>query len=384
MSVNSALPLCQIIKHMDYSSRYQQLAGGLSAMAQAGSPVAVKHFSFRSTLTEGSRHSEGSVVACDSIQENQLFSYPVFYSLQKDSQQEAMLLLHGLNERSWNKYYPWAEYLCRATGKAVVLFPIAYHVNRSPQAWSNPRILQSLLEHRKSLTGNDRSLSFANLALSERLSDRPLRFFTSGRQSFHDVEQLCTAIQQGEHPLFASGSSVDVFAYSIGAFLAQILFLNNPGGLFTHSRLFMFCGGGIFSSMYGCSRSIMDASSYERLYRYYLQEFKLEEAERTAGSELARTFFSMIAPGNLKEKRLQLFQAMKDRVRGISLVNDKVIPYEGVQKALGDELAGQIVELIDLPYDYTHENPFPVGGEKRREVDASFLKIFKSASAFLA
>jgi hypothetical protein len=369
---------------MDYSTRFQQLATDLSFAGLKGSGVDVKYFSFCSITQAESRSCIGSFVANDSIMENQQFTYPVFYPVIKERQQEAILLLHGLNERSWNKYYPWAEYLCRATGKAVVLFPIAYHVNRSPQTWSNPRVLQGLLEHRKQLTGNHRSLSFANLALSERLSERPLRFFTSGRQSFHDVEQLCKAIQQGDHPMFESGSSVDVFAYSIGAFLAQILFLSNPGNVFAKSRLFMFCGGGIFSSMYGCSRSIMDAASYERLYTYYLQEFKLEDAEQKAGSELARTFFSMIAPFHLKEKRLQLFQAMKDRVRGISLADDKVIPYEGVQKAMGDDLARQTVELIDLPYNYTHENPFPVGGAKTKEVDAAFLKIFKSASGFLA
>lgn len=369
---------------MDYSTRFQQLASDLSLAGLKGSDVDVQYFTFRSVSSPDSSPGAGSVVANDCVMENQQFTYPVFYPVKKKRNQEAILLLHGLNERSWNKYYPWAEYLCRATGRAVILFPIAYHVNRSPQTWSNPRELQSLLERRKLLTGNHRSLSFANLALSERLSERPLRFFTSGRQSFHDVERLCAAIQQGEHPMFESGSSIDVFAYSIGAFLAQILFLNNPGGLFTHSRLFMFCGGGIFSSMYGCSRSIMDAASYERLYNYYLQEFKLEDAEQQAGNELAGTFYSMIAPFHLKEKRLQLFQAMKERIRGISLVNDKVIPYEGVQKAMGDELAGQTVELIDLPYSYTHENPFPVGGVKMKEVDAAFLKIFKSASGFLA
>ena len=371
---------------MDYTTRYQQLASELAltpGLISGDSGIAVRYFSFYSQPALADQPVKGSLLTDDRVPENLLFQYPVFFKSRKERQQEAILLLHGLNERNWTKYYTWAEYLCNATGKAVVLFPIAYHVNRSPNDWSNPRVLQQLLVQRKERPGNDRSLSFANLALSERLSEKPLRFFTSGRQSYLDVISLCTDIVHGRHPLFAPESRVDVFAYSIGAFLAQILFLNNPSGLFERSRLFMFCGGSIFSSMYGCSRSIMDAASYERLYRYYLQEFNLKEAEETAGTDLAGTFFSMIAPWNLKDQRLLRFRKMKQRIRGISLANDQVIPYEGVKEALGKDVAGSTVEVLDFPYAYTHENPFPVSQESRKEVDGAFLKVFKIASEFL-
>lgn len=372
---------------MDYITRYQQLAKeltGVPALLSGDSGIAVRYFPFYSqTLIAGAAESS-RLVSNDRVPENQQFQYPVFYSTRKTRQQEVIVLLHGLNERSWTKYYTWAEYLCSTTGKAVILFPIAYHVNRSPVDWSNPRVLQQLLAQRKERTGNDRSLSFANLALSERLSEQPLRFFTSGRQSYFDLISLCTAIINGRHSFFAPETRVDVFAYSIGAFLAQILFLSNPSGLFSNSRLFMFCGGGIFSSMCGSSRSIMDTASYNRLYRYYMDEFNLDEAENSTGSEPARTFFSMIAPFNLKEKRLQLFQGLKDRLKGISLSNDKVIPYQGVQLAMGTALAGQTVSLLDFPYAYTHENPFPVSLPESKEVDRAFFKVFKIASEFLA
>ena len=370
---------------MDYFARYQQLARDLSSGVEKdldNSDIRMMYFPFQSTAQTDDENRTLSMFTSDIVPENQEFCYPVFFNKRKLKQNEVIVLFHGLNERNWNKYYPWAEYLCQHTGKAVVMFPIAYHVNRSPQAWSNPRVLTQLLEQRKQRTGNDRSLSFANLALSERLTARPLRFFTSGRQSYMDVVKLCTGIKEGRHPLFEAATQVDVFAYSIGAFLAQILFMTDP--LFAGSRLFMFCGGGIFSSMYGCSRSIMDAASYDRLYQFYLKDFNLEDAEKAAGKELGRSFHSMIAPFHLKEMRLQIFRKMKDRMQGISLKNDKVMPFSGVQEALGEDLAAQNYTLLDLPYDYTHENPFPLDHSKKGEINESFLKIFKSASEFFA
>jgi len=47
---------------------------------------------------------------------------------------------------------------------------------------------------------------------------------------------------------------------SIGAFLSQVVLMANQKNLFSDSRLFMFCGGSIFRSMFGVSRSIMPNS----------------------------------------------------------------------------------------------------------------------------
>lgn len=370
---------------MNYTERYFQLAAQLDTkghfrLGQSG--VKVSSFPFTSNFISY-RGGEGcSLVANDSIAENTEFSYPVFYMEDSPVHSDVILLLHGLNERSWNKYFTWAEYLCQHTGKAVVLFPIAYHINRSPSSWSDPRMLSGLLAHRKQLTGLDRSLSFANLALSERLSERPIRFFTSGRQSYQDIIQLVTQITDGRHPLFAGKPKVDVFAYSIGAFLAQLLFMTEP--LFSRSRLFLLCGGSIFSAMYGCSRSIMDLTSYKRLYSYFMNDFSVEEAGKMVGDRLANAFYSMIAPHYLTDYRTQVFQNMKTRFQGVAFAHDKVIPYQGVEEALGKELAQSRFTVLDPDYPYSHENPFPVSGVDSREVDAAFLKIFNIASRFLA
>ena len=62
------------------------------------------------------------------IRENTDFKYTVFAPKSNEKFSNAILLLHGLNERSWEKYLPWAEYLCKETGKPVILFPIAFHM----------------------------------------------------------------------------------------------------------------------------------------------------------------------------------------------------------------------------------------------------------------
>ena len=156
---------------------------------------------------------------------------------------------HGLNERSWNKYLTWAEYIASQLKRPVILFPIAYHINRSPLGWFNLRGLRQMTEDRKTSNGNDKTTTVANVILSQRISDRPYRFYSSGRQSYADVTDLVRNIKQGHHPLFTENAHIDIFAYSIGAFLSQVILLTNPDNIFSDSKLFMFCGGSIFSSM---------------------------------------------------------------------------------------------------------------------------------------
>jgi len=373
---------------MDYSNRLQKLAVQFHIGKDVhleNTDLAIRFFPFHSHLTsEFSDSILNNTIVADFVGENEQFEYPVFVHSGKMKNNEVIVLLHGLNERSWIKYLPWAEYLCRETGKAVLLFPIAYHVNRSPVTWSNPRFLQKIIDLRRKINGHDRSLSFANVALSERLSDNPYRFYNSGRQSYFDIVQLISGIKRGKHPLFAKDTKVDVFAYSIGAFLSQILFLTNPDGLFSDSRLFMFCGGSIFNAMYGESRSIMDKKSFERLLEYYQTGFWAEKIALQTGDDVMKAFYSMIASDNAKESRVEVFRQMKQRLGGVSLALDRVIPYAGVVAALGHDCASKNITLLDLPYDYTHENPFPVNaGNNQQEVNRSFHRIFEQAAGFL-
>jgi len=325
------------------------------------------------------------------IPENKTFSYPVFVPNSNNKHGKAIILLHGLNERSWLKYLPWAYYLAVSTNRPVILFPISFHMNRSPENWANPRAMMPLLSKRQ-VSGNPEMLTFANVALSQRLSDDPLRFFASGKQSAEDIVQLLEIIKNGEYPLLEKNSQVDFFSYSIGAFLSQILFLANPKGLLTNSRLFMFCGGAHFSEMFGTSRLIMDSYAYASLRKYYLNDFLEELKIRTPfsvyiqKSELGEAFLAMLSPETNKEFRESRLLSLRRQIRIVSLKSDKVIPSNFIQSTFArvrNRVEG-IVKELDFPFDYSHEIPFPIlGNNNSYLVDKAFNDVFTPAVEFL-
>lgn len=372
---------------MDYTQRYRELESEFILGKQTSindSNVSIDFFPFTSNVNFENNRETDFLVLDDKVPENRCFEYPVFIYSKKNKYKNAILLMHGLNERYWNKYLTWAEYLCKETGKPVILFPIAYHINRSPLSWTNPRILKSIIDSRRDKNGEDRSLSYANVAFSERITENPRRFYSSGSQSINDLTLLLTDIKSGKHPLFYENTEIDVFAYSIGAFLSQIAFMVNPKNLFSDSKLFMFCGGGIFSEMFGQSRSIMDKMAYEKLYKYYTSDFSVEKESQFINKKELEAFSSMLNPLNNTNDRLSFFYNMKHRLEGISLKRDKVIPYHGVIEAVGEQPAKRI-ELYDYAYEYSHENPFPIfKNENFNLVNNAFNSIFNKAAHFLA
>ncbi len=318
-----------------------------------------------------------------SIAENYSFKYPIFTPKGRKKSDKAILLLHGLNERSWNKYLTWAEYMCENTGHPVILFPIAYHINRGPTEWSNPRMLSNSLNNRKEKYVGDRSISFANVALSDRLSEHPSRFYLSGRQTLFDVVQLIEEIKEGNHSTFKEGTDINIFAYSIGAFLSQVALMSNHKNLFSSSRLFMFCGGSVFSSMFGVSRSILDKASFMKLRQYYIHIFGNEALPIWKRDNIFSAFRKMITPDKYQKERVDIFSNLYDRIKGVALSKDVVIPFTGVQEAMGREYTEASVSLMDFPFQYSHENPFPHNEKDTNSLNSAFNNVFSAATSFL-
>ncbi|RHJ94260.1 DUF6051 family protein [Parabacteroides bouchesdurhonensis] len=321
----------------------------------------------------------------DHIQENKSFTYTVFTPSGKEKRDNAIILLHGLNERSWEKYLAWAEYLADETGKPVILFPIAFHMNRTPSLWYNPRAILPWVTKRKEEVKNISNSTFANVALSSRLSSNPLRFYISGRESVYNIWQLVHEIKNGQHPLFKEDTSVNLFAYSIGAMLSQVLLLSNPDQLFDDSRLFMFCGGSIFSEMDGNARDIMDKEAFDRLRHYFRHDFL--ENRTSAGllksDFLERAFKAMIRKDVLQDYRESFFQRACNRIRAISLKKDIVMPTNGIIEALG-KVSGKILEELDFPFKYSHQIPFPLHSKTDSDsINRAFNSVFYKAAAFL-
>lgn len=321
---------------------------------------------------------------------NYKFSYPVVAPAENRKWDRCILLFHGLNEKSWDKYLAWAGKLSLQMNKPVILFPIAYHMNRAPKSWSDPRMMKGAVQSRLSFHKKNES-TFANAALSTRLGAYPETFIYSGLQSYYDIWQLLADINSGNHPIFEANCKADIFAYSIGAFLAEILFIGNPDKLLQDSRLFLFAGGPTFDSMIGNSRYIMDYKAFHSLLTLKRNKKRKMVYESLVATNLPdfenawNGFMAMIAFKKGKEMREKALMQRGTQIYAVALEKDKVMPVKQIVKSLRgkkDNLPVTI-DIIDFPYDYTHENPFPLKNDKILPlVNRSFEVIIEKAVRF--
>lgn len=317
---------------------------------------------------------------------NFTFRYPVFYdSRQKEKNNKAILLLHGLNERSWEKYLSWAYFLVKHTGRSVIMFPIAFHMNRTPQHWGNARLMHSLSDFRRK-NKNVQNTSFVNLALSLRMEYTPQMFPISGIQTYFDLVKLCTQIKEGRHELFEANTSVNIFAYSIGALLAEILLIANPASLFSGERAFLFCGGASVDKMNPNSKSIIDSEATKQLNDFLKCNYKVSDLMRIPEQNMpllpkAWDSFRYMSTGDscIKERDLALAGISK-QIRTLGLGFDSVISPQAIEETLHSNFS-----ILSPEYPGSHENPFPcLKDEHGREVEDTFNMIFSEASEFLA
>ena len=350
-----------------------------------GSDIKINNIGFRSDVSLNGFSNKRDTL----ITENNSFSYPVFTPLNADSN-KVILLLHGLNERSWVKYLVWAYYLAMYTDSYVILFPISFHINRSPFSWKDPRAMIPFMKDRNSSLGEINMSSFANIALSNRLTEDPMRFFNSGYQTAADIINLMLTVKNGEHCIIPRTSNINIFAYSIGAFLAEILLMGNPENLFTESKLFIFCGGSVFSNMRGSSKLIMDSLAFDRVYSYYLNDFektitgKSPLVDFLRNSQVGMAFRSMIDLARFKKFRENILKNLRYQIQSITLIKDIIIPSDGVVATLNYSAGRDNVKIWDFPYNYSHESPFPVlDFPLSKKVDYWFERVFSEATLFL-
>jgi hypothetical protein len=377
---------------MEYTREYNELKNvfntDLKEIIIPGSDVRIINTGFFSDTGSDSFLNKNDI----SIPENASFSYPIFVPPDASSR-KVILLLHGLNERSWVKYLVWAYSLAQNTGSYIILFPISFHINRSPELWKDPRAMFHYLSERKTNYTDISMSSIANIALSRRLTEDPMRFLNSGYQTVEDIVKLMSLIRDGGHDVIPGGSKVNIFAYSIGAFLAQIILMGNPESLFDNTKLFMLCGGSVFSNMRGTSKLIMDSMAYEKVFNFYLDDFENEIKVKSqffdfiSSSRIGMAFRSMIDLGRFRKFRETRLASLKEQIRSIALAKDEVIPANGIVKTLNykSSASDDRVQITDFPFPYTHENPFPIfGSALSNSVDNAFDRIFSSASLFLA
>lgn len=323
-----------------------------------------------------------------SIQENNSFQYHIIKPKAPGPYSGAILLLHGLNEKSWKKYIPWAESLAAKTERPVILFPTAFHMDRAPQSWSDPRSMIPVARERKKLFPELDSISFVNAALSHRIQFAPHRFITSGLHSYYDVRDLTAAIRSGRHPLFTTGASVDLFGYSIGASLAELLMISDPDTLFSDSRAFLFCGGSALDLSTPISKTIIDGEAYRELLKFFDRLFgdlgSLGDHLLNLAGRCMRElewFKSLLFIDRLKALREGRLQQVAHRIAAAVMKQDRVFSPQAVATTLtGDNGAIPIrVSEYEPSWDYSHEAPFPDSEWQNSEISRVFEEIMESA-----
>lgn len=381
------------INRVEFSSGDYGLFRGLNT-AKLGSNMfaaLLKYYLSKNSFT--SKYFFNALDASDEdILENRNFNYLLLQNENEKISKGIIILLHGLNERSWEKYLTWGAELNRLTGKAVLCFPIAFHMNRAPGFWSNPRLMAEVSRERQSLFPDIRENSFANTAISTRLSYSPGRFLIAGLQTYHDLLKLIKQIRSGDHPLVDKNAGTDIFSYSMGAFLGEMLMMINPLNYFDNSRLFIFCGGPTLDQMTPVSRAIIDSEAHAALRSYYLHDFKVKIKDDEVLCEYFRKhpdeteyLNSFLGFGNNRGLRENRLNELKEQVSVLALVKDKIIPSNGISKTFNNFVNKlSQVKILNFEHKYSHENPFPVSEKEKETVDFNFRQSFKLAGGFLS
>lgn len=325
------------------------------------------------------------------IPENIKFRYHMMMPKKEIKSKGIIFLFHGFNEKTWYKYLPWAKYILEKTGKSIVMFPIAFHMNRAPAAWSDTREMYRVSEQRKERHPDILCSSLSNVAISTRLHNKPQRFIWSGLQTYYDVIDFVEHIKADLHPAIDKDASIDFFSYSIGTFLGEILMMSNKNNYFTESKYATFCGGAIFNRLSPVSKFILDSEANVSLYSFVVEHLeshmKRDEVLRhyMHTEPEGNNFRSMLNYRTLTLEREKRFREMSHQFYAVTLAKDEVVPpYEVMNTLQGSrrDIPANI-EILDYPYKYIHEDPFPALSKIADEVDKQFRYTFDKISNFL-
>lgn len=325
------------------------------------------------------------------VKRNRSFNYQILKPKGTGKAKRVVLLFHGFNERDWSKYLPWAKAISDGTESAVVLFPLAFHMQRAPIEWSNTREMFKLSEERKLTYPNIENSSLTNVAISTRLHAMPHRALWSGLQTYNDVLQLMKDIKKDNNKHIDKDAHFDIFSFSVGGFLAQVLKLTNYNNYFEHSKVCLFCSGATFNNQAPSSKFILDSETDAALYAYLVKDIdEIIENDHVLRHYLkgnfmpGKIFYAMLDYNKERAFRESMLKKHQDQFYAISLTKDDIVrplEIENTLKGANGDIDIRIDEL-DFEYDYIHENPFPVMGVDAKKVDESFEMMFEKVCGF--
>ncbi|MEN8123863.1 MAG: DUF6051 family protein [Bacteroidota bacterium] len=325
------------------------------------------------------------------VEENIDFNYFLLKPKNNKPVKKVIFLFHGLNEKSWDKYLPWGEAISERTQSAIVFFPIAFHMQRAPVEWSEKRKMYNLSKKRKEKYPNIINSTLSNVAISMRLHSMPQRMIWSGLQTYYDVIQFIEDCKNDLHEIIDKDFTFDIFSYSIGGFLAEILKLSNFNNYFSETKLCLFCGGAVINRISPVSKFILDSEANIALYAYLAEHFDsflkkdafLNHFIKDDHFE-GKVFHAMLEYQNMREFREDLFKNIEQDIYAITLSKDTVIPSFEVFNTLQGAYRNIDIKVdeYDFNYRYTHENPFPLNSSSPELVDENFNMIFDKVGDF--
>jgi hypothetical protein len=312
--------------------------------------------------------------------ENLAFALPLVLPRRSGPFDRAIIILHGLNESEYRKFFPWACTLASA-GFPVVLFPMTFLVNRRPRRWMGNAETQRCLRERQAMPGNTVATRY-NTILSARLDRHPERLFLGGRQSYGDVLDLVASLRHGTFTLgaghegtfvprrpFAEGTRVDFLGYSIGGYLTLGLLLGDGDTPdLAESRAVIFAAAAPFShadpalNANTLSPFILDGLATERVRQFYGSEAAAPLLDNLQGRwcrAIFRAVHDMLDPP---------LQRVRARLLTIGNTADTVVPPNGMAETLGP------LDCL-LPLG-AHEYPFSLTDVWQAGVTRSMVKSY--------
>jgi len=286
------------------------------------------------------------------IAENNEFFYYLIKPRKIDRINDVVIISHGLNEQRYQKMLPWALELVK-NNFAVIIFPMAFHINRRPKEWS--------------IKG-----SF-NKRVSERLTENPKRFYLGGLQSYFDVMSLVKKIKLIEkedfyEDLFSEDTKVHFLGYSASGYLVLILHLINQDNLFSDSKSVLFCSGASVDFIDPATIYIMSKEASESLFNFY-KSYSMGDTEfnKLYNTEIG-FWFKNIFLNTDNEKLEEKLNELGKNILVIANSNDKIIKAEGIKRNLKG------LRIIELGLGI-HEFPFNnIGYEEDYESAVSAIR----------
>lgn len=326
------------------------------------------------------------------IECNKIFEYHILKRADVEVADGCIILFHGLNEKKWDKYLPWAYELAQKSRKAVLLFPIAFHMDRAEAIWSDRHQMTEIVNFRKEKYPENTHFSYVNAATSSRLEAHPQRIFWSGLQTYSDIIEVVREIKNNKVNAIAPDASLDLFGYSIGSFLSMIIKMADPQGFFTQSKVFCFCGGMTIDRMFPISKYIMDSQATIKMQSVFTEllssDFKFDTRLKHYQDEVLHPqeswFKKMLRYNYFQKEREERIHEFRSQIKAYVLEKDSVAPPMEALNTLqgGYRNINVDVEIKDFPFDYSHMVPFPLTHKHKNKITEAFHQFTQSACDF--